>query len=178
MSPLGPFNGKSFGTTISPWIVTLDALQPFECPGPKRDIPVAAYLQDPKELSHYAIKLGADLVTDVENSASTRICDSRVDWMYWTFRDMVVHQTINGCPLRSGDLLATGTVSGSKEGTNGCLLEITKGGKKPLSLKNGSERVYLQDGDAVRLVGWAGEIGTESCVGFGEAYSVLAASWA
>jgi len=81
---------------------------------------------------------------------------------------MIAHQTINGCAIRSGDLLATGTVSGSEEGTLGCLLEMTKGGKAPIKLKSGRQRTYLEDGDAIRLTGWAGELGSETCVGFGE----------
>ena len=170
MSPLGPFNGKSFGTTMSPWIITLEALRPFEAVPANPHQRAATYLQDAKRSSTYAIQLQADIVTP--NHTET-ICKSRTEWLYWTFRDMVAQQTINGCPLRSGDLLATGTVSGPEEGSQGCLMEITNGGRKEWSLSDGSSRTYLQDGDGVRLTGWAGELGSPTCVGFGEAYGVV-----
>jgi fumarylacetoacetase len=175
MNPLGPFNGKSFGTTISPWVIPLEALQPFECAAPPLDVARPAYLQDPKTGPHYAVHLQVDLFANKQSGPAT-VCKSRLEWLYYTFRDLVAHQTVNGCPLRPGDLLATGTVSGSEAGTLGCLLEITKGGKQPLPLPDGSSRVYLQDGDRVRLMAWAGELGSESCVGFGEAYGELLAA--
>ena len=175
MNPLGPFNGKSFGTTISPWVIPLDALQPFECAAPQPEVPRPTYLQDPKAAAHYAVHLQVDLYPNKQQEAVT-VCRSRLEWLYYTFRDLVAHQTVNGCPLRTGDLLATGTVSGSEEGTLGCLLEITKGGKQPLQLPDESSRNYLQDGDGVRLTAWAGELGSEQCVGFGEAYGQLQAA--
>ena len=85
---------------------------------------------------------------------------------------MIAHQTINGCKLNDGDILATGTISGSEKGTNGCLFEIT-GGKRPLEIAEGKQRLYLEDGDGVRLTGWAGELGSDACVGFGECFGVL-----
>lgn len=89
---------------------------------------------------------------------------------------MIAHQTINGCPLTPGDFLATGTISESQKGTHGCLLEATKGGKEVVTLSDGSSRTYLVDGDAVRLSGWAGELGSDECVGFGECFGVLEAA--
>ena len=170
MEPLGPFNGKSFGTTISPWVVTLDALEPFSVPGVMREIPNAAYLDDKKEKNSYNLNLQVEIVT---GKTSTLVCKSRLQWLYWTFRDMVAHQTINGCAIRAGDMLATGTVSGPTEGTYGCLLEITKGGKQTVQLADGGERKFLEDKDGVKLTGWAGEVGSPECVGFGDCVGTL-----
>lgn len=170
MNPLGPFNGKSFGTTISPWIVLIDALIPFECAAPPKDNAPANYLNDTKKDSTYAINLQVKLDT---SSTSTVACTSHFQSLYWTLRDMIAHQTIGGCPLTSGDFLATGTISESQKGTHGCLLEATKGGKEMLELSHGSTRTYLMDGDKVALSGWAGEVGSEECVGFGECAGVL-----
>jgi fumarylacetoacetase len=169
MNPLGPLNGKSAGTSISPWIVTADALEPFRVAGTQQNDRPAPYLQPKDELNHYAVNLQVDLTV---GSSSTTVCKSRLDWLYWGFRDMIAHQTINGCCVNSGDMLATGTVSGSDQGTNGCLFEVT-GGKRPLKIADGKERLYLEDGDGVRLNGWAGELGSDACVGFGDCFGVL-----
>jgi fumarylacetoacetase len=171
MNPLGPFNGKSTATTISPWIVTVDALEPFRAPVQERDIPEAPYLRSKDQQSHYAVNLRADLI-EASGTEST-LCNSRLEWVYWTFKDMIAHQTINGCSIRSGDLLATGTVSGREAGTLGCLLEVTRGGKQTVRLASGEQRSYLEDGDSVRLTGWAGELGSDTCVGFGESFGKL-----
>ncbi|KIW07196.1 fumarylacetoacetase [Verruconis gallopava] len=171
MNPLGPFNGKSTATTISPWIVTVDALEPFKASITDREIAEAPYLKSASKQNHYAVHLRVDLVED--SGATSVLCNSQLEWMYWTFKDMIAHQTINGCAIRSGDLLATGTVSGRAAGTLGCLLEITKGGKETVKLSSGNVRRYLEDGDSVRLTGWAGELGSESCVGFGESFGRL-----
>lgn len=166
MNPLGPFTGKSTATTISPWIVTVDALEPYKAPLPEGELSEAPYLRNADKQSHYAMDLQVGL-TDSDGTESV-LCKSRLEWLYWSFRHMIAHQTINGCAIRSGDLLATGTVSGREEGTLGCLLESTKGGKQNVKLSGGKERKYLEDGDTVRLTGWAGELGSDSCVGFGE----------
>jgi fumarylacetoacetase len=168
MQPLGPFNGKSAATTISPWIVTVDALEPFLVASQEREVPEAAYLKTDDKLAQYAVNLNVDLIEP--SGSSTTTCKSKLEWMYWTFKDMIAHQTINGCAIRSGDLLATGTVSGREPGTLGCLLEETRGGKQTVKLSSGAERRYLEDGDAIRMTGWAGELGSDSCVGFGESY--------
>lgn len=186
MPPLGPLNGKSFGTTISPWIVTIDALTPFEIVPSNRSkleepSQTAPYLVDPKKKNHYAIQLQADIVPS-KSMTRTTVCKSRFEWMYYTPRDLIAHQTVNGCPVNSGDLLGTGTISGSERGSYGCLLEITRGGKEEILLDgvaNGDEeveerkRVYLKDGDGVVLTGWAGELGSEDCVGFGACEGVV-----
>lgn len=172
MNPLGPFNGKSFGTTVSPWIVTPDALEPFKLPVGRREPPAAACLTAEGDRAHYAMTLQADIVNGLGTSA--RVGTSRLEWLYWTFADMIAHHTINGCALRAGDLLATGTVSGEAADSHGCLMEITMGGKRALNLGDLGERRYLEDGDTVRLSGWAGPLDGESGVGFGECVGSIA----
>lgn len=170
MNPLGPFNGKSLGTSISPWIITADALEPFRAASVAKEETVAPYLQSSSKKSHYAIQLNAEIEAD---GVRTTVCQSRFEWLYWNVNDMIAHQTINGCPLNAGDILATGTVSGSERGSHGCLLEATKGGKQPFKLKKGEERTYLKDNDAVRLTGWAGNPGSSEMVGFGQCFGRL-----
>ncbi|KAI1260495.1 fumarylacetoacetase [Xylariaceae sp. FL1019] len=165
MMPLGPMNGKSFGTSISPWVVTLEALEPFRCAGAPRDVPVTAFLQDTEEKPNYDIKLEAEIVS---NGQVTKLCKANVSWMYWTFRDLVAQQTVNGCNVNTGDVLATGTVSGKGDDEHGCLLEATKGGKVGFTLSDGQKRVYLEDGDTLRLTGCAGD-----GVGFGDCSGVV-----
>ncbi|KAI3334343.1 fumarylacetoacetase [Ustulina deusta] len=163
MMPLGPLNGKSFGTTISPWVVTLEALQPFEARPPHRDVPVTAFLQDVKEKPNYNITLEASILS---KGHTTRICKANVSWMYWTFRDLVAQQTVNGCNINTGDVLATGTVSGKGDDEHGCLLEMTKGGKAEFALSDGQKRTYLEDGDTLRMTGYAGPgVGFGHCTG-------------
>jgi fumarylacetoacetase len=165
MSPLGPMNGKSFATTMSPWIITLLALEPSEIPARPKESPVASYLRDDKKANTYDIKLEAELIT---NESTTTICQSELKWMYWTVRDLVAHQTSNGCNLNTGDILATGTISGTNENSHGCLLELTKGGEKDFALSDGDSRTYLQDGDRIRLTANVSE-----GVGFGECCGTL-----
>lgn len=163
MSPLGPMSGKSFGTSMSPWVITLEALKPFEIMTPPKEIPVAMYLQDSRATNTYDIRLQANLIT---KESKTTICKSELKWMYWTLRDLVAHQTANGCNLNTGDVLATGTISGISEDSHGCLLELTHGGEKAFKLEGGESRVYLQDGDMVQLTARAGNgIGFGECVG-------------
>lgn len=170
MTPLGPFNGKSFGTTISPWVVMADALEPFLLPVPPRQQPVADHFTKDGDRAHYDITLTVDLKAA---GTESRACMSRLNSIYWTMKDMIAHQTCNGCAVRPGDILATGTVSGTKSGSYGCLLEITKGSKEKFMLENGEERTYLEDGDRVIIKGWAGDLGKEDCVGFGECSATL-----
>lgn len=158
-------NGKSFCTSISPWVVTLEALEPFAAAPPPKDSPVAAYLQDPKEKSSYDISLGVEIL---KRGKWTRLCKSELKAMYWTFRDLVAQQTINGCNVNTGDLLGTGTVSGTGDDEHGCLLETTMGGKKSIKLSGGDEMTWLQDGDEVRLTGFSG-----NGVGFGDCTGVI-----
>ena len=163
MVPLGPLNGKSFGTTISPWVVTLEALEPFACAPPAKEVEVKPYLRDEKEKSTYDVELEVEVV---RGGRATRVCTARQRWMYWTFRDLVAQQTVNGCNVETGDLLGTGTVSGIGEGHYGCLMEYKKAGGVAPRLEGGEELVWLQDGDEVRFSGRAGPgVGFGECVG-------------
>lgn len=170
MRPLGPFNGKSSGTTISPWIVTPDALEPFRKDGPPREIPVPTYLEDPVRPA-YAVHMRVEIIA---GDAVTVGGTASLDNMYWSARQMVAHSVSAGAGLRTGDILASGTVSGPREDARGCLLETTDGGKTPLKLSDGSVRAQLHDGDVVRMTAVAG--GPDSGVGFGECVGKLTPS--
>lgn len=159
MLPLGPLNGKTFATSISPWIITLDALQASATKGQPRELQVASHLDDPNPINSYDIRLQANLIT---GSRSTTICKTNLNTMYWTFRDLIVQQTSNGCSINTGDILATGTISGSTGDSHGCLLELTKGGRDSFTV-NGGKRVYLEDGDVLQISALASD-----GVGFGE----------
>lgn len=164
MTPLGPINGKNFGTSISPWVITLDALEAFRVEGPKHELPLAPYLSGPTE--SYSIDLKVEII---HQGTTTVTCRSNLGKsLYWNFKQMLAHQTIGGCSLATGDLLASGTVSDDSDSARGCLLESTWGGKKPMVLRDGSSRTYLEDGDMVRLTGLLG-----AGVGFGECIGVL-----
>jgi fumarylacetoacetase len=169
MVPLGPLNGKSFGTTISPWIITLDALNPFKCPLSPRnpDITLPAYLQDQDQKPTFDLKLSVSL-RSANALGSSLICESSFSSIYWTMRDLVAQQTINGCSLSTGDLLATGTISGATKQSHGCLLElIAKGGVEIKNARGKSEqRIFLEDGDTVSISAIAGPgVGFGECVG-------------
>ncbi|XP_020579320.1 fumarylacetoacetase [Phalaenopsis equestris] len=158
--PLGPFLGKS--TTISPWIVTLDALEPFACDPPKQDPQPLSYLAEKKHIN-YDIPLEVLFKPAGQEQASV-ITKSNFKHLYWTITQQLAHHTINGCNLRSGDLLGTGTISGPENDSLGCLLEITWNGQNQLSL-NGSARTFLEDGDEIIITGCCE--GPDYKVGFG-----------
>lgn len=160
--PLGPLNGKNFGTTVSPWVVTPEALQPFKTTGQKSTLKLPQYLQDP-ESQTYDIDMQVEIVAGDQSTVAGR---SRLQSLYWSVRQMIAHVASAGSALRTGDIMATGTVTGPEEGEMGCLLEVTEGGKRPLKLQDGSERRFLQDGDVVRMTAVAGR--KDSGVGFGE----------
>lgn len=157
--PLGPFLSKSFATTISPWVVTLDALEPFRIPSlarPSGDPDPLPYLAEKSDRIRGAfdIQIDAYLQTLQMREAGqppVRLSHSSLESLYWTPAQMLTHQASNGCPLRPGDLLATGTVSGPDDGSRGCLLEITERGARPLTLPNGQTRTFLRNGDEVIL---------------------------
>ncbi|KAH7182561.1 uncharacterized protein B0J16DRAFT_288711 [Fusarium flagelliforme] len=162
MSPLGPFNGKSLGTSISPWIITLDALDPYRTRSPAQQTLSASYLQHPN-LSTFSITMKVELLA---NKTATTLGTCPVEALYWTPQQMIAHSVSSGSALRTGDVLATGTVSGSDEASRGCMLETTEGGSKPVTLKDGSKRGYLEDGDVVRITAAAGEgVGFGECIG-------------
>ncbi|KAJ4374148.1 hypothetical protein N0V83_002889 [Neocucurbitaria cava] len=167
MNPLGPFNGKNFMTSISPWVITLEALKPYEVPAPSRMQSVAEFMDDPKSIN-YDIQLKGEIL---RKGARSMTCTVGFETMYWTFRHMIAHHTIGGCNLRTGDLIASGTVSGELKHEHGCLLELTKNGKEPSTLSDGSELYYLEDGDEVWYTGVVGD--GSAGVGFGECTGVV-----
>lgn len=181
--PLGPFLGKSFGTTISPWVVTLDALEPFRVPAmmrPEGDPEPLEYLSSERdrERGGFDVNLEVWLATArmrAEGKAAVRVSQGNLKDLYWTLAQMVTHHTSNGCNLRPGDLLATGTVSGATPESVGSLLERTKRGAEPLVLPNGEQRKFLEDGDEVILKGWCWREGFAR-IGFGECRGVITAA--
>ncbi|XP_059437415.1 fumarylacetoacetase [Corylus avellana] len=148
--PLGPFLGKSFGTTVSPWIVTLDALEPFACDAPKQEPPPLPYLAE-KISKNYDIALEVQIKPAGQDESHV-VTRSNFNHLYWTLTQQLAHHTINGCNLRPGDLLGTGTISGPEPESFGCLLELTWNGQKPLTL-NRTSRKFLEDGDEVTFTG-------------------------
>lgn len=160
--PLGPFLGKNFGSSLSPWVVTLDALEPFRIASPVQDPPVLPYLQQ-EGPRHFDIALEASIATP---GGATVICRSNVKYLYWSMAQQLAHHTVNGCNVRAGDLMASGTISGDTPESYGSLLELTWKGTKPLTLHDGSERKFLQDGDTLVMRGHAERDGVR--IGFGE----------
>jgi fumarylacetoacetase len=169
--PLGPFLAKNFVTTISPWIVTMEALAPFRCALPRAqdDPPTLPYLRPRSGQGRCAIDIELEVRLEHAALASEGVALSRTNYRhaYWSVGQMVAHHTSNGCNLRPGDLLGTGTQSGPTRGEEGCLLELTRGGKEPLGLSNGETRSYLHDGDTVVMHGWCEREGFAR-IGFGE----------
>jgi fumarylacetoacetase len=162
--PLGPFNAKSFGTSISPWVVTLDALEPFRVAGPEQEPEPLSYLR-------HAGKHGFDIHLEVSlrparAAAATTICRTNFRYMYWSMAQQLAHHTVSGCNTAVGDLMASGTISGSEPSSFGSLLELTWNGQKPLTLGTGEERRFIEDGDTVTMTGWCEGEGYR--VGFGE----------
>ena len=178
--PLGPFLGKSFATTISPWVVTLDALEPYRVPAaprPEADPKPLPYLwwERDQERGGFDINLEVWLATAkmrAAGEAPVRLSRGNMRDLYWTPAQMVTHHASNGCNLRPGDLLATGTVSGATPESVGSLLERTKRGAEPLVLPNGESRRFLEDGDEVILKGWCEREGYAR-IGFGECRGVV-----
>lgn len=167
--PLGPFLSKSFATTISPWIVTLDALEPFRVPGPEQDPQPLEYLRSPGNWA-FDIELEVQLQTPRQSVPQT-ICRSNHRHLYWNICQQMAHHTSNGCNLRAGDLLGSGTISGPGPHARGSLLELTMGGREPLQLAGGEQRRFLEDGDRLTLTAWCQADGYR--VGFGEATGVI-----
>jgi fumarylacetoacetase len=171
--PLGPFLAKSFATSISPWIVTLDALEPFRSPAPRRPA------GDPEPLPHLQGSSDGTFRITLEvwlRSAKMPVpmCVSRSDFasLYWTVSQMIAHHTSNGCPLLPGDLIGSGTVSGPEKQNQVCLLELTLGGADPLQLPTGETRAFLEDGDEVILRGWCEASGFRR-IGLGECRGLI-----
>lgn len=161
--PLGPFLAKNFASHISPWIVTMDALEPFKVAGPKQNPEVLPYLKTEGSL-HYDVKLEVQIKP--EKAEPTVVSNSNFKYMYWNVNQQVAHHTGNGCNLQVGDLYGSGTISGPKPEEFGSMLEITWRGEKPVKMKDGSERKFIQDGDTVIMSGHAVKDGVR--IGFGE----------
>jgi len=163
--PLGPFNAKNFGTTITPWVVLIDALEPFRTAGlePGNRDSLLPYLREKRTDNAYEIPLEVEITS--KGGQPTVIANTNARNLLYSFPQMVAHHTITGCNLRTGDLLGSGTISGTEPKTQGSLLEQTNG-KTPLKLADGSDRMFLEDGDTVILRGKAGSDG--NYVGFGD----------
>ncbi|KAJ3270326.1 hypothetical protein HDV01_007905 [Terramyces sp. JEL0728] len=165
--PLGPFLGKNFGTTVSPWIVTLDALEEHRVPLPVQDPTPSDYLVDPNsEKDQYDVEL--EVYWKSSTSEPTLVSKSNLKYMYWSFKQQLAHHSINGCSMNTGDLLGSGTISGPTEDSYGSFLELTWNGTKPVTLQDGSSRTFLLDGDEITLKGTCkgkNRIGFGSCSG-------------
>lgn len=161
--PLGPFLGKNFGSTISPWVVTLEALEPFRVPTPKQEPEVLDYLKFEGD-KNFDIQL--EVLLKPENGEENSICKSNFKYMYWNMAQQLAHHTINGCNVEVGDIYASGTISGKSPDAFGSMLELTWRGQNPLQLKDGSERKFIEDNDTIIMRGFCEKDGVR--VGFGE----------
>jgi fumarylacetoacetase len=178
--PLGPFLAKSFATSVSPWVVTTDALSPFRVPlaaRPAGDPRPLAYLDDAQDAESGAFDITLEVwlhtaAMRTAGAAAARISRGTFRDMYWTLGQLLAHHTSNGCNLRTGDLLASGTVSNAAPESRGCLLERTSRGREPVALPGGETRSFLADGDEVILRGWCERSGFRR-VGFGECRGVV-----
>jgi len=161
--PLGPFLAKNFASTVSPWIVTLEALEPFRVSGPEQEPEVLPYLKYDGN-KNYDINLSIDIIS--ESGAAKKISTSNFKYMYWNMCQQLAHHTSNGCNVRIGDLMASGTISGPTPDSFGSMLEICWKGTKPINLPDGTERKFILDGDTVVMKGWCQK--EEVRIGFGE----------
>lgn len=166
--PLGPFLGKSFASSISPWIVTLDALEPFKVDTPKQNPEPLEYLRSSGKKS-YDISL--EVAIKPLNSKETVVCRSNFKYMYWNMSQQLAHHTVNGCPVNSGDMMGSGTISGSKKDSYGSMLELSWKGENPLRLNDGTERKFIHDYDTVIMRGYCKNENLR--IGFGEVSTKL-----
>ena len=166
--PLGPFLAKNFASSISPWIVTMDALESFRVKGPEQSPEPLPYLQQKGEK---AFDINLEVLIKPENSEETVVSRSNFKYMYWSMAQQLAHHTINGCRINSGDMMGSGTISGPTEDSFGSMLELTWGGQKPLTLKDGTERKFINDNDTVIVRGFCQKDNLR--IGFGEVSSKL-----
>ncbi len=164
--PLGPFLGKNFGSSVSPWVVTLDALEPFRVPGPKQEPAVLPYLAF-EGAKNFDINLSVSI--QPEGSDEKVVCHSNHKYLYWNMAQQLVHHTVNGCNIKTGDMYASGTISGPDETAFGSMLELTWRGTKPIAMPDGSERKFINDHDTVIMRGHCEKDGLR--IGFGEVRS-------
>ena len=160
--PLGPFNSKTFGTSISPWVVTLEALEPFRCASPVQEPQPLPYLRE-NTANNYDINLQVAIAAD---GSETVISNTNFKYMYWSMMQQLTHHTIAGCNVRVGDLMGSGTISGPEKDSRGSLLELTWNTTEPLTLANGEQRGFLEDGDTLIMRGHCQKDGLR--IGFGE----------
>ncbi|SEM69577.1 fumarylacetoacetate hydrolase [Chryseobacterium taichungense] len=161
--PLGPFLAKNFGSSVSPWVVTLEALEPFRTASPAQDPEVLEYLKFEGD-KNYDINL--EVYIKPENGEQNLICESNYKHMYWNMTQQLAHHTVNGCNVEVGDMYASGTISGNDPKSFGSMLELTWRGQNPITLNNGEERKFIDDNDTVTMKAWAEKDGIR--VGFGE----------
>lgn len=161
--PLGPFLGKNFASSISPWIVTLEALENFRLAGPTQDPEVLPYLKCEKD---HAFDINLEVYIQPENQKAEKVCTSNFKYMYWNITQQLAHHTVNGCNINVGDMYASGTISGPTEDSYGSMLELAWKGTKPIKLEDGSERKFIEDGDTVLMKGFCKK--EHIRVGFGE----------
>lgn len=167
--PLGPFLAKSFASSISPWIVTLDALEPFRVESPKQSPEPMPYLQ---QKGKHSFDINLEVAISPEGASShTTVSKSNFKYMYWTMAQQLAHHTINGCKVNSGDLMGSGTISGPTPDSYGSMLELAWQGTKPIKLSDGSERTFIEDHDTVTLTGFCKKEGIR--IGFGEVSTKL-----
>jgi len=166
--PLGPFLAKNFATSISPWIVTLDALEPFRTKAPKQEPTPFPYLQ---QKGKHTFDINLEVAIAPENTEPTVVSKTNFKYMYWTMSQQLAHHTSNGCRVNSGDMMGSGTISGPTPDSYGSMLELSWGGKNPIKLNDGSERKFINDGDTVIMKGYSqnGQVR----IGFGECSSKL-----
>jgi len=166
--PLGPFLAKNFASSISPWIVTMDALEPFRVASPKQDPEPFPYLQ---QTGKHSFDIHLEVAIMPESSEATTVSKSNFKYMYWTMAQQLAHHTINGCVVNSGDMMGSGTISGPTPDSYGSMLELSWQGTKPVPLKNGDTRKFIQDNDSVILSGYCEKDGVH--IGFGEVSTKL-----
>lgn len=166
--PLGPFLAKNFGSSVSPWVVTMDALEPYRVAGPTQEVEVLDYLKtDAKGAFDIHISVGIQ----PENQEETTVCRSNFKYMYWSMAQQLAHHTVNGCKINAGDLMGSGTISGPTPDSYGSMLELSWNATKPLAMNGGGERSFIEDNDTVIMRGYCDNGVTR--IGFGEVSSKL-----
>ncbi|MHC1706354.1 MAG: fumarylacetoacetase [Bacteroidales bacterium] len=166
--PLGPFLSKNFGSVASPWVITMDALEPFRTLGPEQDVQVLPYLEFEGD-KNFDINL--EVWIQPKNAEAKLVCQSNYKYLYWNMCQQLAHHTINGCNLKIGDLCASGTISGPAKGSYGSLLEITWNGKEPIEYSDGKTRTFLEDHDTIVMKAFAEKDGLR--IGFGESRTTI-----
>jgi fumarylacetoacetase len=166
--PLGPFLAKNFASSISPWIVTMDALEPYRCKGPNQEPMPLPYLQ---QKGKHAFDINLEVYIEPENVLPSLVSKSNFKYMYWSMSQQLAHHTSNGCRINSGDMMGSGTISGPTPDSFGSMLELTWGGKNPIVMNDGSERKFINDNDTVTMKGFCKNSSVR--IGFGEVSTKL-----